>query len=73
MATNLALDDRLIDEAVKLGNHKSKREAVNTAIEEYIKQKKRLKVLDLMGTVEFRPDWDHKAARKLGNKRIPRA
>ena len=28
MATNLALDDRLINNAVKLGGHKSKRAAV---------------------------------------------
>lgn len=70
MATNLALDDRLIGEAVKLGHHKTKGEAVNTALEEYIKRKKRMKILDIMGTVDFRPDWDYKAARRLGNKRI---
>jgi Arc/MetJ family transcription regulator len=72
MATNLALDDRLIKEAVKLGEHKTKREAVNTALEEYIKQKKRMRILDLMGTIDFRPDWDYKADRRRGNRRIPK-
>jgi Arc/MetJ family transcription regulator len=72
MATNLALDDKLIEDAVKLGNHKTKREAVNTALEEYVKLKKRMKILDLMGTVEYDPAYDYKAARRTGNKRIPK-
>ncbi len=72
MATNLALDDQLIKEAVKLGHHKTKRGAVNAALEDYIKHKRQMKILDLMGTVDFRPDWDYKADRKRGNKRIPK-
>jgi hypothetical protein len=72
MATNLALDDRLINNAVKLGGHKSKRAAVTAALEEYIKSKQRLGILDLFGKIEFDPAWDHKAARRRGNKRIPK-
>ena len=34
MPTNLALDDRLIDEARKIGNHKTKKEAVTAALVE---------------------------------------
>lgn len=29
MATNLAIDDRLVEEAQKLGRHRTKRETVN--------------------------------------------
>ena len=36
MATNLALDDRLIDEARRLGSHPTKRAAVNAALAECI-------------------------------------
>jgi len=72
MATNLALDDRLIMDAVKLGGHKTKREAVTTALEEYVKLKKRLQFLELEGTVDFDPAWDYKAARRRSNKRIPK-
>lgn len=72
MATNLALDDRLIMDAVKLGGHKTKREAVTAALQEYIKAKRRLGILDLFGTVDFDPAWDYKATRKRGNRRIPK-
>jgi Arc/MetJ family transcription regulator len=36
MPTNLALDDALIDEARRIGNHKTKKEAVTAALDEYI-------------------------------------
>jgi Arc/MetJ family transcription regulator len=72
MATNLALDDKLIAEAVKLGKHKTKREAVNAALQEYVKSIRRLGILDMMGKVDFHPDWDYKADRRRGNKRIPK-
>ena len=39
MATNLALDDNLIGDPVKLGGHKTKRAAVTAAFEEYIKSR----------------------------------
>ena len=64
MATNLALDDRLIAEAVRLGKHKTKREAVTTALEEYVRAKKRLGILDLIGKVDYVDGFDHKALRR---------
>lgn len=64
MATNLALDDALIAEAVELGNHKTKREAVTAALEHYVKAKKRLGILDLIGKVEYLDGFDHKKLRK---------
>ncbi len=64
MATNLALDDRLIDEARRLGAHPSKRAAVNAALAEYVARKKQVKVLDLVGSVPYSPDYDPKALRK---------
>jgi len=36
MATNLQIDDELITKAVRLGGHKTKKEAVNRALLEYI-------------------------------------
>jgi len=36
MPTNLKLDDKLIAEAVKLGHFKTKQEAVNSALEEFV-------------------------------------
>ena len=64
MATNLALDDKLIEEAVKIGNHASKREAVTEALREYINARKRLGILKWISRVEYHDDYDYKKARK---------
>lgn len=63
MATNLALDDRLIDLAKKIGHHQTKKEAVTVALKEYITHKKQLKIIDLFGTVDFDNNYDYKKAR----------
>ena len=64
MATNLALDDRLIKEAQKLGGHRTKKEAVNAALDEYIRRRKQLEILKLMGTIEYDERYDYKQARR---------
>ena len=51
MPTNLALDDRLIKEAQKLGRHRTKKEAVTTALSEYIQRRKQRRILSLFGAV----------------------
>ncbi len=66
MATNLALDDRLIEEAVEIGHHPSKKAAVTAALKEYVKARRRLKILDWMGRVEYYDDYDHKSLRQAG-------
>ena len=64
MATNLAIDDKLIIKAQKIGHHKTKKEAVTTALKEYIAHKRQLEVLDLFGSIEFDKNFDYKKARK---------
>jgi Arc/MetJ family transcription regulator len=64
MPTNLALDDKLIEEARRRGKHKTKKAAVTAALDEYIKRRKQLEILDLMGTIEYDPAYDYKAARR---------
>lgn len=63
MATNLALDDELISQAQKVGHHKTKKEAVTTALKEYIARKKQAEVVELFGTIAFDKDYDYKKAR----------
>ena len=63
MATNLNLDDQLVNEAVALGHHSSKRDAVNEALREYIAYRRRFEALEVFGTVEFDPSFDYKRAR----------
>lgn len=63
MATNLALDDALIEEARKIGAHKTKKEAVTAALDEYVRLRKQRKILDLFGAVDFDPSYNYKTAR----------
>ena len=69
MPTNLSLDDRLIEEARRAGGHKTKKEAVNAALDEYVQRRKQLKILDAFGTVTFDPRYNHKAERRRGSRR----
>jgi len=64
MATNLALDDGLILEAQAVGQHKTKKEAVTTALREYVARQKQLGVLKLAGKIEFDPSYQYKKARR---------
>ena len=64
MATNLQLEDKLIEEAVRLGEHRTKKDAVTKALESYVGHLKRLQILDLFGTIEYGPDHDYKEQRK---------
>lgn len=64
MPTNLAIDDALLAEALRIGGRRSKRETVNEALAEYVQRRKRRDFVKLFGTVDFRPDWDYKVARR---------
>lgn len=63
MSTNLDLDDRLILEVQKAGNHKTKKEAVMAALREYIAHRKRLDIRGAFGAFDFAADYDYKKAR----------
>jgi len=63
MATNLDLDDALIEAAVQAGHHRSKKAAVTAALEEYVKSRRRLGLLEWVGRVEYFDDYDHKKLR----------
>ena len=63
MATNLAIDDNLIEEAKRIGNHKTKKAAVAEALEEYIRRHKQLRILDQFHSIDYDPDYDYKAQR----------
>ncbi|HEY3825267.1 MAG TPA: type II toxin-antitoxin system VapB family antitoxin [Bryobacteraceae bacterium] len=64
MPTNLALDDRLINEARKLGHHRTKKDAVNAAPDEYVRRRKQLAILDLFGKIDYDENHDYKQARR---------
>jgi hypothetical protein len=64
MATNLAIDDRLLDEALKAGGHKTKKDTVNEALREYVQRRKQLEIVKLFGKIDIDPTYDYKRQRK---------
>jgi Arc/MetJ family transcription regulator len=64
VATNLQIDDKLLRRAKKLGGHKTKRETVNRALEEYVRHREQLRLSEMYGTIDFDPSYDYKAQRK---------
>ena len=65
MATNIELNQTLLSKAMKLGGMRTKKEAVNQALAEYVQRREQLKVLDFFGTVELDADYDYKKQRKV--------
>lgn len=59
MPTNLNLDDQLIAAAVQLGRFRTKQEAVNAALAEYVGRRNRRRRLELGGQIDFDPTWDY--------------
>lgn len=65
MPTNLALDDHLIEEARRAGRHKTKKEAVTAALDEYVEKRKQMRILEAFGTFSGEnPAYDYKAERQ---------
>ena len=63
MATNLAIDPDLLDRALEVSGERTKKAAVTKALQEFIARRQQKRVLDLMGSLEWDPSYDHKAER----------
>ena len=63
MATNLAIDDDLIETAKKIGGHKTKKAVVTEALKEYIQVRRQREIVKLFHTIDYDPEYDYKAQR----------
>jgi Bacterial antitoxin of type II TA system, VapB len=61
--TNLAIDDRLIDQAKRLGRHRTKKDTVNAALDEYIRRRKQAALVPLFGTIDYDARYHYKSER----------
>lgn len=64
MPSNLAIDDRLLAEAQKIGRHRTKKETVTAALSEYIARRKQHALLSLFGKIDHDSCYDYKRERK---------
>ena len=64
MRTNIVLDERLMEEAFKVSQAKTKKELVHQALKEFIENRKRLNLLELFGKIKFKDSFDYKKMRE---------
>lgn len=64
MATNLAIDDNLLEEARLVGKHATKKAVVNEALAEYVQRRKQAEIINLFHKVEYDSDYNYKDQRK---------
>ena len=65
MATNLVIDDDLIENAKKIGGHKTKKAVIVEALEEYIQKRQQKQILNYFGKIDFDPEYDYKKQRNV--------
>ena len=56
LRTNIELDEKLVEEAMRLTRKKTKKELVNYALRELVSKMRRKKLLKLEGKVEWTGD-----------------
>lgn len=59
MPTNLALDDNLLEEALKVGGLKTKKDTVNAALKEFVERRKQQEIIALFGSLPADDDYDY--------------
>jgi Bacterial antitoxin of type II TA system, VapB len=64
MATNLAIDEKLLEEALRVSGLKTKKSAVNEALREFIRRRKQKEIVSFFGKVSMKEEYDYKRARK---------
>jgi len=64
MPTNLALDDELLEEARRVGGHRTKKATVTEALREYIQRRHQAGIIRLFGKLDIDPDYDPKKQRR---------
>lgn len=65
MATNLALDDELIREALKISGHRTKKAVVTEALEEYIKRRRQNEIINMFNKIDYDDEYDYKKQRRV--------
>jgi len=63
MATNLAIDDKILIMAQSIAGIKTKKDTVNLALKEFIQRRKQEEIIGLFGKIEYEDDYDYKGMR----------
>ena len=63
MPTNLALNDKLLQEALEISGLKTKKDTVNLALKEFVNRRRQMEILNLFGTMDPDPEYEYKKGR----------
>jgi len=63
MATNLAIDEKLLKTALTLGGLKTKKDTVNLALREFISRHRQQEIISLFGKTDPDSGYDYKKGR----------
>jgi len=64
MATNLSIDNQLLQEALMVSGLKTKKDTVNLALKEFVSRRKQQEIIELFGKLDPDPDYDYKKGRE---------
>ena len=63
MATNLAIDDKLLIMAQDIAGIKTKKDTVNIALKEFVQRRKQEEIINMFGGIEYEDGYDYKKMR----------
>ncbi len=63
MATNLAIDPKLIQRALEVSGERTKKAAVTKALQEYVARREQKRLAELFGSLDWDTDYDYKSER----------
>ena len=63
MATNLAIDPKLIERALEVSGERTKKAAVTKALQEYVARHEQKRLAELFGSLDWDTDYDYKSER----------
>ena len=64
MATNLGIDEKLLNQAQELSGQATKKATVNEALRRYIQHLQQLKAIEMFGKFDWNPKYDYKRERR---------
>jgi Arc/MetJ family transcription regulator len=70
MATNLALDPQLLEDALVASGARTKKEAVTMALREFVARRAQTKLVDSFGTLDWDKSYDYKEDRRSRDRKL---
>ena len=64
MRTNIVIDDKLIEHAMRVSGLTTKKDVVDRALVEFVQRHTRKDLNELQGKIKFADNYDYKAMRK---------